>query len=106
MAKVIISQRRCINNEYTNEITDKLNEYMNESYKDMVRTCGKNCGTYLVPYLNEGYVSIRGPGATRGHIKIKDNIIRGFAFYKRAKDCYIEEVQDAVQEYIGCKLIL
>lgn len=103
--KTITSQLRFTGNEYINEITDKMNEYLVYGYKNAVDHFGKGVGAYLLP-CDDTYISFRVPGATRGHIEVKDGIIKKFEFYERAKDCFIEDIEAATQEYIGCKLIL
>lgn len=88
--------------EYINEITDSLNEFLCDEHKDLIKYSGKNCGTYIQDSDN-GYFAIRVPGATRGHIRVENNIITEIKFYEPTKRCYRDGYEEAIKKYIGYK---
>ena len=94
------------NIDYLNEITDTLNEYLKPKLKQIIKMYDKSLGTYLSLWpKDKEHIALRVPGATRGHITVKDNIIIEFTFYDTAEDCYEGDYKSAINKYIGSKLI-
>lgn len=100
----IINSVEIEKNTYINEITDTLNEYLLPELQDMIKYYDKSVGTYLVIHSNN-IICFRVPGATRGHIELKNNIIKDFIFYDTSNECYIGDYKLSVDKYIGSKLL-
>ena len=88
-------------------ITDTINEYLYENIKSIVDK-GYCNGTYIVKY-DTNLLSIRFPGATRGYIKLDNDIITEIKFYSDTCSgiigVYVDKVKDSCNKYIGCKII-
>ena len=92
---------------YINEITDTLNEYLKPELKRMIDYYDKSVGTYLCTWPNDNnIICFRVPGATRGHIKLENNIIISFTFYDTSEECYEGNYVLSIDKFVGSKLIL
>lgn len=95
--------------EYFNNITEELNEYLLPQYNYK----SHSFYTYIGQWKQDNPYTwcIRFPGATRGHIKVDDNmIITEINLYDSAFQdgigCYKREAEQALTKHIGTKLIL
>ena len=103
----IINSTEIEKDTYVNEITDTLNQYLTLELKDILNYFGKSVGTYLCTWPNDNnIICFRVPGATRGHIKLEDNIIISFTFYDTSEGCYEGNYISSVEKFVGSKLIL
>lgn len=102
-------------NEYYNNFTAELDKYRtdeikNSRYEDLLRT-------YLwLPEVEEvrerkgKIIAFRIPGATRGCVKVDDNlIIENITFYDdtcfaKGLRCYKDDIKNVVPKLIGTKL--
>lgn len=103
MSKLITKPKSSLG--YVNDLTKEMDSYL--KYKDNI-LC-----TYLYDAdkpTDKGYIAIRFPGATRGHIKVnKDNIIEEIKLYDdkyNLDKIYEFNVRDCFEKYIGMKLVL
>lgn len=85
---------------YKNEVTDYLDDYLIKC-----DGCRDFYSNYIFDEPINGNWAIRVPGATRGHIKIEDEIIKEIKLYEDSF-CYKREVFDNLDEFIGRKIDL
>ena len=85
---------------YINGVTKFLDEYLIkcENYSDFYYN-------YICDEPFNDDWAIRVPGATRGHIKIKDGVITEIKLYEDSF-CYDEKVYDNLDKFIGMKIDL
>jgi hypothetical protein len=93
--------------EYTNAMTDEMDSLMMDNLKPYIEYGGT---TYLYGHVNDGSLSLRFPGATRGGISFdKNGIITEVILYDdevaRDNQCYKPEAYEAIKKYVGAKLI-
>lgn len=98
-------------NNFTKEL-DKYN-YVYDEFKD--KDYGNCWRTYLwEPDVKDAIqgkdrlIAFRVPGATRGHVKVDDNlIIQDIVFYDTSFSncgCYNESVKEVIPKFLGTKL--
>lgn len=92
----IITKRE--KDSFQNDITREMDKHL---------ILGYSFYTYIYDELIKGKVIIRYPGATRGCISIdQDSIITDIAIYDPPEvSCYLPSVNEAVKQFIGCKLV-
>lgn len=104
-------------NGYYNNFTEELDKYNHvyEQFKDKEYAgCWR---TYLwepdvknAVQGKENLVAFRVPGATRGHVKVDDNlIIQDIVFYEDTCfshniGCYKESIKEVIPKFLGTKL--
>jgi len=85
--------------EWINDLTREMDKHLLYSF-DI-----PHWNTYIYRHRNrKNALDIRYPGATRGHIVVNNNMIERIRFYNTA-DIYKPSVKEAVQKYIGAKLV-
>ena len=100
--------------QWTNEFTEECNKFLTNGHELGLKY---GCGTYLFGYekgvaINENnYISFRVPGATRGGIKIVDDIIVDVVFDEdmcfEVMGCYKKEIEPYIKaKFIGTKFDL
>lgn len=80
---------------YKNDITEYLDEYLIKC-----EGCIDFYSNYIYDEPINGNWAIRVPGATRGHIKIEDGIIKEIKLYEDSF-CYKREVLNNLDQFIG-----
>ena len=100
--------------QWTNDFTKECNKFLTNGHEESLDYC---CGTYLwgnedgVERNEYGWISFRVPGATRGGIKVVDDIIVDIEFDEEMCfgkiGCYNREVEPYIKaKFIGTKFDL
>lgn len=100
--------------EWTNEFTEECDKFLTNGYELGLKY---GCGTYFwgnddgVERNENSYISFRVPGATRGGIKIVDDIIVDVVFDEdmcfEVMGCYKREVEPHIKgKFLGTKFDL
>lgn len=100
----LITTRTEFNGDWENDLTREMD-------KHLLPGCPEYFKTYLWHRFDPDGVAIRYPGATRGHIEFNEEmIITKIVLYDTAFDhkgvrCYEPTVEQAVQRFIGDKIV-
>lgn len=100
--------------QWTNEFTKECDKFLTNGHELSWDYC---CGTYLwgnengVERNEHNYISFRVPGATRGGIKVVDNIIVDIVFFENTCfgdiGCYKKDVEPFIKaKFIGTEFDL
>ena len=89
-----------IRRDYKSEITDYLDKHLIKCYG-----CSDFYSNYIYSEPVNGYWAIRVPGATRGHIKVEDGVVKEIKLYEDTF-CYGESVFDELNKFVGRKIDL
>lgn len=92
--------------DFTCELTQEMDKHLKDGLNDI--RLGWCTYLYQVDLLdNQGFIAIRFPGATRGHIEVDDNNkVIDVQIYDTAKDSYKDTVKQAVKKFIGYTLVI
>jgi len=100
---------KCNNDRYVNDLTRTMDEHLLDVYKSCIDYGGF---TYMLcDNTIPNFYGIRLPGATRGDIEFDNNgVIIAINLYETAIDncvaCYKPSVREAIQKFIGYKIVL
>ena len=100
--------------EWTNDFTKECDKFLTNGHE---KGLAYGCGTYLwgnekgVERNEHNYISFRVPGATRGGVRVVDNIIVDIEFDAEMCfgdiGCYKKEIEPFIKEkFIGTKFDL